>query len=787
MTMSPGPLAAKAQLFRVDVYPTGVVCDGARIAAHAPTPMSSMSFLAGQAIRLDVPPGHYAVVLVAFADDRAAVEIGTACTEADFAAGDKPCLDLTLSPVDGAAPRDASIDARDAAHDAAPDAPIDLAGDLAEHCDGAGCPCTSAPDSCPTGTYCASGTCAPGCKADAECTSPGAMRCSPSRHQCVACVVPNDCPSGQLCTASGACATGCDPAQGKTCAAGLTCCNKMCIDTASDPLNCGACGATCGGQLACCASQCVNLLSDVGNCGKCATACSTVNATASCSAGSCAWTCTAGFAHCASGNTGCESSLTSTQSCGGCGNACDVTNATAAMCDGMRCSYACKAGFGDCVQKGADTDGCESSLSTVLNCSACGRACDSAHSTPSACNAGACVYSGCANGYADCAMGNGDLDGCETDLGSVQSCGACGRTCVAANASFATCLAGACSYMCNAGFADCVTANGDLDGCETSLSSTSSCGGCNNTCNAANATSAMCDGTRCSYACKAGFADCVKNGADTDGCESSLASTSSCGACGNLCDGTNAAQTSCNGTSCLYTCKTGFADCVKMGADTDGCETSLTATSSCGACGNVCNVTNAQTASCDGTTCSYQCKFGFADCVKTGADTDGCETSALTVSNCGGCNNVCDTAHSTGVTCNGVQCIYGGCQLGYTNCNTTPPDVDGCETQEHQNGLGEFYIDCPDKLGMPGSAGTYNSSMAADARAVWPNAGTDSSSCTCTVNNVVEQCVARFSATECTMWTFTGLDAGYVKHNVAPGTNGKNCACPLAGVDLTWN
>ncbi|MGK4005909.1 hypothetical protein WMF31_25000 [Sorangium sp. So ce1036] len=41
-----------------------------------------------------------------------------------------------------------------------------------------------------------------------------------------------------------------------TCEAGLTCCGPACVNMASDPLNCGACGAQCGAEEACIQGEC---------------------------------------------------------------------------------------------------------------------------------------------------------------------------------------------------------------------------------------------------------------------------------------------------------------------------------------------------------------------------------------------------------------------------------------------------------------------------------------------------------------------------------------------------
>ena len=63
-------------------------------------------------------------------------------------------------------------------------------------------------------------------------------------------------------------------------------CGGRCIDVATDPANCGACGTNCGpgqcvnGTCVCqgvnittCSGQCVNLATDANNCGECGLVC----------------------------------------------------------------------------------------------------------------------------------------------------------------------------------------------------------------------------------------------------------------------------------------------------------------------------------------------------------------------------------------------------------------------------------------------------------------------------------------------------------------------------------
>jgi hypothetical protein len=103
---------------------------------------------------------------------------------------------------------------------------------------------------------------------------------------CGACSSP--CLSGQVCSLQ-QCAD--------ACSGGLTDCNRSCVDIASDPDNCGACGATC--NLSCvaghctsncpagwqsCVAGCRDVANDRLHCGICGNACAPGE---SCAQGSC--------------------------------------------------------------------------------------------------------------------------------------------------------------------------------------------------------------------------------------------------------------------------------------------------------------------------------------------------------------------------------------------------------------------------------------------------------------------------------------------------------------------
>ena len=124
-------------------------------------------------------------------------------------------------------------------------------------------------------------------------------------------------------------------------------------------------------------------------------------------------------------------------------------------------------------------DACVSMADPAYGCAAdtCG-SCAPVHGE-AACVAGQCALGACAAGWGDC--NHVATDGCETDLSSPASCGACGMKCPAPAHATAACIAGACAAQCAAGFGDCNLK--PADGCEAQLlKDKHNCGACGTVC-----------------------------------------------------------------------------------------------------------------------------------------------------------------------------------------------------------------------------------------------------------------------------------------------------------------
>lgn len=533
-----------------------------------------------------------------------------------------------------------------------------------------------------------------------------------------------------------------------TCAPGFGDCdgnpvNGCEVDLSADDNNCGACGDTCGARNA--ATECVGLgicafngcmlpfgdcngdmtptfnaaatrgpnfgceqsLDSLAHCGACGAVCSNAGTqTSTCEpvpgqSGhfQCALTCRPGQGDCdGDASNGCEASFASDRNhCGGCGIVCDYANGVG-VCTGGTCALlACDEGWADC--DGNPANGCEADLSQPSSCGACGVVCDPTNVHPSV--AGKCMAispapangpafecpMACLSGFEDC--DGSPNNGCESQpANDDNNCGACGKVCAAANASF-TCQNFQCRFDgCDANFGDCDGNLGNIgsqrdalqlgNGCEVELvGNPTHCGSCGNDCANAGPGSFMCDVDTCRVsACAAPWFDCDGDGLS---CESDLTSVATCGSCSTNClapsnatgDG-NVRFASCNaGPSnqrlCGITeCQAGFGDC--NGQWSDGCEISFDAPVSCGAaCGALENCTT-KYPNAAGLCSARQCAMGACNAGHVDVDrvaSNGCECTIVSTTdrpstsgpfvdeNCDGVDGTVDT--SIFVAANGVD------------------------------------------------------------------------------------------------------------------------------------
>lgn len=149
----------------------------------------------------------------------------------------------------------------------------------------------------------------------------------------------------------------------------------------------------------------------------------------------------------------------------------------------------------------------------------------------------------CDPGTADC--DEVPANGCEVTTDTdIAHCGGCGKPCVVGENATPVCEGGVCDLACDQGFADCDEEVST--GCEADLESIATCGACDRVCGQQNA-QAECSGGTCELDCEDGFADC--NGEASDGCEVALSDdASNCGWCEHDCDGNACANGLCEPT-----------------------------------------------------------------------------------------------------------------------------------------------------------------------------------------------------------------------------------------------
>jgi len=202
-----------------------------------------------------------------------------------------------------------------------------------------------------------------------------------------------------------------------------------------------------------------DLDSDLHNCGECGNVCPESEfASATCVAGTCGFECNPGFADCdGSAATGCETNLRAPETCGDCDRACAVPLALCQPEPVPMCVSSCDPGFALCDESCVDTEADRS------HCGTCGIACESRANATVECADGSCTVT-CSDGFGDCDLI--EANGCETALTSLADCGACGVACDLTDA-IESCTTGSCEIV------SCTLGRGNCDGmsatgCESS-------------------------------------------------------------------------------------------------------------------------------------------------------------------------------------------------------------------------------------------------------------------------------------------------------------------------------
>jgi hypothetical protein len=446
-------------------------------------------------------------------------------------------------------------------------------------------------------------------------------------------------------------------------------------------------GETCNGADDDCDTridEAFDLARDPSNCGSCGNVCveDPQNAAGVCVEGECTLVCDSGWADCGGEDDGCESWLSSISSCGACGITCVDPERYCANSggSGVSCVSTCDAPLRDCGLSCVDV------MITPQHCGRCDNPCTSPPRATAVCVAGACGFV-CDPGFRDC--DGMSVNGCESRLREASNCGACGATCAPPSA-ISSCASGICEILgCALGAADCNSTV--TDGCEVDLAADpNNCGACGNACpTEPSSASSACVSGRCVLRCDPGFANC--NGDATDGCEVSLSQAVTCGSCGILCPVST--------PFCASESGGGFACVTDCGAQTNcanSCTNTATDPLNCGACGTACPEPAGATRTCADGSCGLSCDANRRDC--NGEASDGCEADITTLAHCGGCDLLCSPPDADGICIMGV-CAVAVCDPGRANCDGSA--TNGCEV--NVNGDTENCGGCAnDCSGLPG-------------------------------------------------------------------------------------
>jgi hypothetical protein len=365
------------------------------------------------------------------------------------------------------------------------------------------------------------GACGNRCGANSTCSN-GTCRCNANFGDCNN-MLADGCEARlDTTTNCNACGVVCGPYGN----ASATCTGAVGMMTCG--LSCNANFQNCDGMLA---NGCeVDTRTNLNHCGMCGRPCMAANATSECNNGSCRIAmngCAANFGDCDNSYAnGCETNVTmNVTHCGTCGNACPARANATPTCTASSCGFSCTMGFGNCDLMAAN--GCEVNLSnTVANCGMCGMMCPAPANATAACSNGMCGLGMCSAGFGNCDMNA--ANGCELPLTSNANCGACGTMCMTA---VAYCNAAMTCVGCPGGTRDCN--NNPADMCEVNITNdVLNCNACGRACTNPHG-STVCTANACVPTCDAGYANCDGNA--QNGCEADLSTAATCGSCGVTC------------------------------------------------------------------------------------------------------------------------------------------------------------------------------------------------------------------------------------------------------------
>jgi hypothetical protein len=157
--------------------------------------------------------------------------------------------------------------------------------------------------------------------------------------------------------------------------------------------------------------------------------------------------------------------------------------------------------------------------------------------------------------------------------------------------------------------------------------------------------------------CEPGYADC--NDSLSDGCETDLSTSSNCGACGKRCSNL------CTPAGCADACPAPLTRCVQS------CVDLTTSTAHCGRCDSACPKPWGGSVTCNAGTCGEpSCPPRFTLCRTPGSDFLTCADLQNDPVNCGACFNRCITLMSAIQACVAGKCGTASSEVGVESVAT---------------------------------------------------------------------------------------------------------------------